>query len=80
MKRDDNYIYLCSKQSIGKYLNQNLTVSPICIYLFVSLLPKYVYLSMSKDWQVYNEKKRALKKKDKNGTVNNSLASLWKVN
>ena len=32
MKRDNNYIYLCSKQSIGKYLYQNLTVSLICIY------------------------------------------------
>ena len=39
MKRDDNFIYLCSKQSIGKYLNQNLTV--YCItYLYLSVYCK----------------------------------------
>ena len=46
VKRDDYYIYLCSKQSIGKYLNQNLTVSAICICLSVYLLPKSVNLSV----------------------------------
>ena len=35
MKGDDNYIYLCFKQIIGKDLNQNLTVSPIYIYLYI---------------------------------------------
>ena len=30
-------IFICSKWSIGKYLNQNLVVSPICIYLSVCL-------------------------------------------
>ena len=39
MKRDDNYIYLRSKQITGQDLNQNLTLSPICIYLSICLLP-----------------------------------------
>ena len=69
-----NYIYLCSKQSIGKYLNQNLTVSPICIYLSIYQCIVNTFV-ITKDYQVYNKKKRALKK-DKNRTVNNSLVLL----
>ena len=48
MKRDDNFIYLCSKQSIGKYLNQNLTVSPICIYLSMAKHLCYVKMKEGK--------------------------------
>ena len=68
MKRDGSHIYVCSKQSIAKYLNQYLTVSPICMYLSVCLLPESVCLLCQKISR-YIKRRKEYWKKDKNGTL-----------
>ena len=54
MKRDGNYIYLCSKQSIGKYINHNLRNVGHCAH-FVELLMVISHLvkKHEKRWQLY---------------------------